>query len=438
LVEEFSRRRGEPDWLLASRLAAWQHYEALPKPTTRDEGWRRMDLSELDIERLVAPAEGEKPPRQPLPQAWGRGPEASDDGERSGWLVLRNGKIERLILCAEAAERGVQLSSLSEAIKQQPGLVRPRLADFDPLRETKFSALSAALWEEGAFLHVPTGVALEAPFEIVHWGSGPDPAFSRTLVVAGEASSAAFIESYRSPLDREESLASDIVDLVVGPAAQLNYVRLDERNEETWSFNHLRSSQARDSKLTWLLVGLGSRLSRTELDCELDGQGSEADLIGLVFGQNQQHFDFQTLQNHLGDDSRSDLLLKVALRDRASSNFTGLIRVDKQALRTASNQENRNLLLSGAAKADSDPKLEILNSDVLRCGHGATVGPVDPELMFYLMTRGLRPDQAERLILEGFFEPLLARIPLESVRKRLWRAIELRVKSEDGEMEGRG
>jgi Fe-S cluster assembly protein SufD len=94
--------------------------------------------------------------------------------------------------------------------------------------------------------------------------------------------------------------------------------------------------------------------------------------------------------------------------------------------------------LSGAAKADSDPKLEILNSDVLRCGHGATVGPVDPELMFYLMTRGLRPDQAERLILEGFFEPLLARIPLESVRKRLWRAIELRVKSEDGEMEGRG
>jgi Fe-S cluster assembly protein SufD len=117
------------------------------------------------------------------------------------------------------------------------------------------------------------------------------------------------------------------------------------------------------------------------------------------------------------------LLLKVALRDQASSNFTGMIRVGKTALRTASNQENRNLLLSGQAKADSDPKLEILNSDVVRCGHGATVGPVDEEMIFYLMTRGLSHDQAERLIVEGFFEPLLARVPLESIRERLWTSI---------------
>jgi Fe-S cluster assembly protein SufD len=420
-VEAFSRDRGEPKWLLESRLAAWERYEALPKPTTRDETWRRTDISALDLDRLaVPPAEvaGGLAGADVLTAALG------ETTERAGLLLLRNGKVEQRTLDDRLARRGVLFMSLAGAVSEKPDLVREYFhARRIAATENKFLALSWALWADGVFVYIPRGLGIEAPFQIAHWTDAPGASLTHTLVVADEGSEAALVESYASPADRPESLASGAVDLDVKQAARLTYVHLQERDGQTWGFTSLRSDQDRDSAVTWLLLGLGGRLSRTELSSYLNGQGAEADLIGMVFGQGHQHFDHQTLQEHVGDDTRSDLLLKVALHDQASSNFTGMIRIDKTALRTASNQENRNLLLSGEARADSDPKLEILNSDVVRCGHGATVGPVDEEMIFYLMTRGLSHDEAEHLIVEGFFEPLLARVPLVSVRERLWASI---------------
>lgn len=421
-VEEHSRQRGEPDWLRQSRLAAWERYEALAKPTTRDEGWRRTDISALDLERLAVPVQAG--------QAAGGGSAAveaasADAAERAGILVLRNGRVEQTALDEKLTSRGVLLMSLARAVAEKPELVRDRLArQSNRSNASKLEELSAALWGDGALVYLPRGVTLEDPIEIVHWTDRPGAALSRTLIVAEEAATATIIQSHASPEEQPESLASGTVDIVAGQAARITYLGLQERDEQVWSFSRLVSEQERDSAVTWLLLGLGGGLSRAELTCSLNGQGAEADLVGLVFGDDKQHFDLQSLQDHVGSDTRSDLVLKVALRDQATSNFTGLIRVGKTALRTSSNQENRNLLLSGEARADSDPKLEILNSDVTRCGHGATVGPVDEEVIFYLMTRGLSHDQAERLILEGFFEPILARVPLESVRERLWRSIQ--------------
>lgn len=420
-VDEFSRGRGEPDWLREARLAAWERYEALPKPTTRDEGWRRTDISGLDLDRLAAPANG---PADAMPASDDRTAIVPEVNERAGSIVLHNGDLQQRSLNEKLQTRGVLLLGLAEAVAQKPELVyeylRPERAVPD---ESKLAALSAALWSDGVFVYIPRGLAVESAFQIVHWSDGPGASLSRTVIVAEADSSAAIVEGHASPEDRPESLASGSVELIAKQAARVSYLHVQERDERAWSFMRMRSHQERDSAVSWLLLGLGGRLSRTELSCDLDGQGAEADLIGLVFGHEKQQFDLQTLQNHLGNDTRSDLLLKVALHDKATSNFTGLIRVGQTALRTSSNQENRNLLLSGEAKADSDPKLEILNSDVVRCGHGATVGPVDEELIFYLMTRGLSHDEAERLIIEGFFEPLLARVPLEMVRERLWASI---------------
>lgn len=417
-VQALARRRGEPEWLLAARLAAWERYQALPKPTTHDEGWRRTDLAALDLERLVQPgSERAAADRRGLKAAVGA------DRQQAGLLVLRNGEVQEQVLDPRLAARGVRLLSLAAAVEQYPELVRPHLAAGQRPGEHKLQALSAALWQGGACLYLPRGVEVNAPFQIVHWVDRPGRVLSRTIVIADEASAAAVVESYASPAGLDESLASVLVDLDLHQAARLAYAHLQERDEQAWNFAALRSDQARDSALTWLVLGLGGRLSRTDLDCNLLGQGAEADLLGLVFGDQHQLFDLQSLQNHLGDDTRSDLLLQVALRDRARSTFTGMIRVGQRALRTASNQVNHNMLLSGQAKADSDPKLEILNSDVNRCGHGASVGPVDEELIFYLMTRGLSRVGAERLIIEGFFEPLLSKVPIESVRERLWTSI---------------
>jgi Fe-S cluster assembly protein SufD len=417
-VEALASQRGEPDWLRAARLAAWERFETLPRPTLQTEGWRRTDIRALDLERLASPASAPANPAPDLAESLGAAT------ERAGLLVLHNGAVARAELSEALASRGVLLMSLAEAVQTRPELVQPYLSSgrVRP-NSSKFDALAAALWTDGVLVYLPRNTIAEAPLQIVHWVDAPGAALSHTLIVAEEGSQAALVESFVSPPDQPESLACGGVEIVAKQAARISYVYLQERDEQAWSFANLWSQQARDSAVRWLLLGLGGQLSRTELTCDLDGQGSEADLVGLVLGQHQQRFDLQSLQNHVGNDTRSDLVLKVALRDSATSNFTGMIRVGKTALRTASNQENRNLLLSDHARADSDPKLEILNSDVTRCGHGATVGPVDEELIFYLMTRGLTRAQAERLIVEGFFEPLLAGVPLQSLRDRLWAAV---------------
>lgn len=415
-VEAFSRRRGEPDWLRAARLAAWQRCEALPMPTQRDAGWRRTDVSGLELDRLAAPAEQ---PTSPAPAA-----ADADTAGTAGSLVLSDGAVVQTALDAKLAGRGVLLMSLARAVRERPELVRAHLSRerLGP-NESKLDALAAALWNEGALVYVPRGVDVEAPIRVVHRAEGPGASLSLTLVVAEEASSLTLVNEFESADGRPESLAAGEVYVVAKPAARVTCVQVQQRDERAWSFMGLRSEQERDSAMTWLTLELGARLSRNELICSLRGQGAEADLIGLIFGEREQHFDLQSLQDHVGSDTRSDLLHKVALRDRASANFTGLIRVGLEARRTASNQESRNLLLDPGARADADPNLEILNSDVNRCGHGAAVGPVDEEMLFYLQTRGLPHDDAERLIVEGFFAPLIERVPIEAVRERLWAAI---------------
>jgi Fe-S cluster assembly protein SufD len=314
---------------------------------------------------------------------------------------------------------------LAEAVREWPELVRERLsaAAAGP-NKSKLDALAAALWSGGALVYLPRGVVVEAPIQVVHWADGPGAALSRTLVIAEEAAGATIVNSYASAADRGETLAAGDVTVVARSAARVTVVNVQERDEAAWSFMRLGSEQQRDSAMTWLTLELGARLSRTELICSLLGQGAEADLLGLVFGEEGQRFDLQSLQDHVASDTRSDLVHKVALRDTAASNFTGLIRVGLEARRTASNQESRNLLLDPGTRADADPNLEILNSDVNRCGHGAAVGPVDEEMIFYLQSRGLSHDEAERLIVEGFFAPLLERVPIEAVRERLWAAVQ--------------
>jgi Fe-S cluster assembly protein SufD len=423
-VEQHSRQRGEPDWLRAYRLAAWERFQALPRPTTQERGWRRTDLSGLDLDRLAMPATPGAGDAESLAEAIG------GSTEQAGLLVLNDGKTVQSALSPDLAARGVKLLGLSEAVATEPDLLRPYFS-VERARELSrsFDALGSALWSDGALLFVPRNVQIEAPIQVVHWTEDPGASHTLTLLVAEEGSSVTVVESHASRPDREASLATGQVLAEVGPGARVSYAHLQERDRQTWSFSSLTSRQARDSVVAWLMLGLGGMLSRVELDSHLDGQGAEADIVGLIFGEGGQYFDLQSLQHHVGSDTRSDLLLKVALRGNGRSNFDGLIRIEEQARRTSSNQENRNLLLDDQAKADSDPRLEILNSDVVRCGHGATVGPVDQEVIFYLMTRGLERTVAERLVVEGFFEPLLARVPIAGVRERLWTSIERKLGS---------
>jgi Fe-S cluster assembly protein SufD len=171
-------------------------------------------------------------------------------------------------------------------------------------------------------------------------------------------------------------------------------------------------------------VAHGGRLIRDTVQVQLEGRGSQADLLGVVNIGDRQHVDLQTLQEHDGDATRSDLFIHNALRDRSSSTFTGLIRINKTARQTESSQEQKNFLLSPTANANSDPKLEILNNDVVRCTHGAAVGPVDADMIFYLQSRGLDRDSAERLVIEGFLQSVLQRLEHPDLQAAVWAAVE--------------
>ena len=424
-IEQASRGRGEPEWLTSQRLEAWKLAEALPMPTRTTEGWRRTDLSGLELDRLVGQ------------RANGHAAEAHSELAESlaglaGSLRIEDGKVVERSLSPELEKKGVVLTSLRQALAERPELVEKHLGRLVTGEESKLVGLAAALWEDGLFLYVPAGVGIEQPILSRIASTTPTPSFFRSLVVVEQAAEVTVVEDFVSDEGAGESLASGVVELVTGQASRVRYANLQEWNTRTWHFNRLKSETGRDSRIDWLFVAVGGRVHRAEIDAELTGQGSETELVGLIFGSGEQQFDHQTLQDHVGNDTRSNLNFKAALGDAASSNFQGLIRVNKTSLRTDSNLENRNLLLSDHSKAESDPKLEILNSDVVRCAHGATVGPLDPETIFYIQSRGVPGDEARRLVVEAFFEEVLEKIPVEAIRNSVWRTVQRKLGREVG------
>src|SRR5205085_2362399 len=282
----------------------------------------------------------------------------------------------------------------------------------------KFVAFHYALLNAGAVIVVPRGAVVEEPIWIEYRGDGP--VLAHTLVILeDETDLSALVEDYSGGA----AFASGVTEFVLGANAHMRHVNLQRFGPDVWNFSTQRTQLAQDASIRTLNVALGSRLSRNAVQVVLDGRGSQADLLGVVNIHERQHVDFETLQDHFGDATRSDLVIHNALRDRSSANFTGLIRINKSAHQTESSQEQKNILLSDSSKADSDPKLEILNNDVIRCTHGAAVGPVDEEMVFYLESRGLDRDSAERLIVEGFFQSTLGKLDWPAVAESVWSAM---------------
>lgn len=419
-VEALSRQRGEPDWLSELRREALEAYEQLPLEEVATGNWRRSSFKGLSLESISAAGQS----RGPLPP--------SPELDLAGRVLQVAGQRVDAMLCAEASAPGVRLLDLAEAVREGSGvdkLVHEHLGRSVPFSVDKLTALHYALLNGGVVLYVPRGVTVAQPIYVQH--HFPDPgqaAFVHTLVIAEESSDVTLVEAFSSTGHEDGSpLVSGVVELVVGQNAQVRYVQVQEWSRDRWVFSHQRASLGRDAAARLLTVALGGHHVRNTIQTSLEGQGSQADLLGVVAGSGRQHVDFQTLQDHLGSHTRSDLVIHNALRDRSSSNFTGLIRINKEARGTESSQEQKNVLLSDFAKADSDPKLEILNNDVVRCTHGASVGPIDTEQIYYLQTRGLHYDDAQDLLLEGFFRSVVEKLDKPAVQELAWEAIRRQV-----------
>jgi Fe-S cluster assembly protein SufD len=378
-----------------------ERYQALPLPTTSDEHWRFTDLKSFD------------------PEAF------SSDGAAAA--APAPGMLEVDVAgLAHASEGGIEIVRAPEGVTFEPLRDDERLGTLVGADE-KFAAHNAASWQHGLLVRVGRGVRLEQPLYVrisnaVEAGS----LFWRMLVVCEPESSAVLIEEYASASPELSGYSNAVVELFVEQAARLEYVSLQNLSRETWHFASHRARVERDAELDWVAGGFGSKKGKVWIENDLSGEGATSRVTGAYFADRTQHLDYDTFQLHSAPHTTSDFAFKGALRDRATAVWRGMIRVEPDAQKTNAYQENRNLMLSPTTHAVPIPGLEILANDV-RCTHGATVGQVDRDQLFYLMSRGLTRAEAERLIVRGFFTDVLDRIDLDPVREALEQVLEARI-----------
>ena len=387
-----------------TRAELLERYQALPLPTTTEESWRFTDLKGFDPDAFTA--NGTKTLQHSVTKS-------SMLDIDVGGLANVAGGVE-----VERAPDGIRFEALDESHARLGELVGP---------DEKFAAQNAALWQHGLLVHVPKGVVLEQPL-YVRVANPPDgrALFWRLLVVAEPESRFSLIEELASPDPELAGYSNAVVELFVGQGAKVEYVSLQNLARETWHFASHRARVERDAELDWVAGGFGSKKGKVRIENDLAGQGATSRVTGAYFADGAQHLDYDTLQEHIAPNTTSDFAFKGALRDEATAVWRGMIRVEPDAQKTNAYQENRNLLLSKTAHADSIPGLEILANDV-RCTHGATLGQVDRDQLFYLMARGLSRSEAERLIVRGFFADVLDRIEIVPVREALGAALEARI-----------
>ena len=409
-----------PAFIRDYRERAWADYKKLPMPTVKDEAWRRTDIHTLDVSRFSLPLNGSQ---NNLPSAprWLMRPLVSK--KHGGQVILQPGKTE-VTLDDSLARQGVIFTDLRTAEMEHADKLANLIGQVVKPDEGRFAAMAAALERYGVFIYIPAGVQVDIPLQSVIWGPGEGLAyFSHILVWLESGASLTYVHEAASPNGAaEQTLHSGLVEIHISDNARLQFVELQSWGDNVWNFSHERARVGRNGHLEWIFGALGSNLTKNFSEIDLIGEGAQGRMSGFYFTDGKQHLDHDTQQNHLAPHTTSDLLFKGALKDSSRSVWQGMIYVAPGAQKTDGYQANRNLVLSHQARADSIPGLEILADDV-RCTHGATVGKIDPDSVFYLLSRGIPYAEAEHLIVEGFFDPIMQRIPFDGVRKRFQQAI---------------
>jgi len=406
--------------LASFRASAWDSFKKLSLPVTTDEAWRRTDLHLLPAPDFKLPKEGAFEDLPVVPEELLKPLTGEQHG---GQITLLPGGLQ-VQLDESLSTRGVVFTDFRAAEKNHAALLAKLIGRIVKPGDGKFAALASALAQNGVLLYVPKNVKVEYPLHSVLWGPGGKLAhFSHLVVFVDDGASVTYVHEAASPDETGHAMHVGVVELHVGENANLRFVELQSWGRHVWNFSHERARVERGGNLDWIFGAAGSRLTKNFSDLDLAGEGAQGRMSGFYFTDNTQHLDHDTQQNHLAPHTTSDLLFKGALKGKSRSVWQGMIYVAPGAQKTDGYQANRNLILDDQARADSIPGLEILADDV-RCTHGATVGKLEQEPLFYLKSRGIPQREAERLVVEGFFDPIMQRIPFEGVRERFQQAIQ--------------
>ncbi len=417
--------RPQPDWLKEFRQRAYRMFEDLPMPNRSMEEWRRTELRQFRLLQFQAwcphPEQVPEIPSQLVPRL-----------EADGSIITLNGRKLESRLDPAIEQQGVVLNCLEDSILNGwEELIQKHLFSILDWKYDKFAAMHAAFWTGGVFVYVPKGVKVNQPLLHVAALMPGQADVGHTLVILDEGAEATVVSETVSVDPSASSLYCGGIEIILRPGARLRYVNMQNWNQATFHFAHQKAVVAERASLEWTLGALGGRLAKVNQHLVLDGPESEGIVNGVMFAENRQHLAYHTLQHHRTPKTKSDLLYKGALQDQSHLVWRGMIRVEPGAVQADGYQRNDNLMLSQTARTDCIPGLEILADDV-RCTHGATAGRVDDEEIFYCQTRGLTRREATRLVVTGFFQQVLDRITIDSVREALTDIIQHRVREYRG------
>jgi len=409
----------EPDWMREARLDAWATYAAMDFPRKDEEAWRRTDLSRYPLDDMRVLFSGAKLNSiEYLPPCWNY--TLAPATLVSGVLVHCNSARTHTTMRPEIAAQGVVFEDLHRALHTHGDLIRRHWMQGTTTRPdfNKFTALNAALWHGGTFIHVPAGVNVARPFQsLISYDVDGGTGLHHTLVVAEAGSRVTLIQD-RVSQDLRDEVNAEVVEIYAEAGARVRYVSLQHWGHHRYSVSVQEAQVAQNTNMVWVAGSMGGGMTKEFLRTNLNATQARSTMAGFSFPFDHQHVDQSTYQHHKAPNTYSDLLFRNVLRDRARTVFYGMIRIETEAGGgTEGYQVNNNLLLDDA-RAHAIPGLEISANDV-RCSHGATVSHIDPEELFYLQARGLPKPDAESLIVQGFIRPIIERVPLAHMRGRL-------------------
>jgi Fe-S cluster assembly protein SufD len=385
-------KAGVPSWRAEQMDAAFKVYESLGEPTGAEDDWRYVsyDMPFSELAPVMSPG-----------GALSDGPFLASVEDTSGHVLIVDGAV------LEATSSVATVTRLSD---MDEGTAFSAV----PADHNKLAAAHTAFASDGVFVEVAANQVMESPLVIEIQGVTPGSAsFPHVSVRVGENAECQVLVVYRSAEDARLLMVPE-VRLDVADGGRLRYLSVQSLDHEANIVVHQRMALGRDATGRLGEVGLGGKLGRLDVGVSLEGDGSSSEMVGLYFGEDSQTLDYRMLINHSGRNTSSDVFLKGAVEDDAQSVFTGLLRIEKDAVRTSTFETNRNLVLSENAKAHSVPNLEILCDDVI-CGHGSSVGPLEEGHLYYLQSRGLSKQRAERLLIKGFFQEVIDRMPIEGI-----------------------
>ena len=390
-------------WLYGEKQKSWEIYQALPFPKPKDETWRFSRSTKFEIAQYALPGKLDPAIEETLE-------------ERSNFISSFAGKMvfaDDYTICfkslpEELVKQGVRWKPLSEAIREDVDLLKPYLLkNYGTIGSDKFFNLHATFFREGTFLYIPKNVVIEEPLISYHWSVADQGAlFPHTLVIAEEGAKANLIDVFQSENKESKAFSCGLATIIAKEGADVFYKSVQNWNQNTLSLQINDNVADKNAQLKSTSLNLGGSTARTEAKTHIQGEGAHVKMYSLTVANNEQEIDQRTYQSHEAPNTVSDLLYKNALLDNARTIFAGLIRVEPNAQKTDAYQTNRNLLLSPTAQSNSLPGLEIEANDV-KCSHGATSSMINPSELFYFQSRGIKKQQAEELLVFGFFEEII-------------------------------